>query len=437
MRVEPPFRRPVGFKLHRCIALALGFILALIGLSGSLSVYRSALDLWLNPRLSVIAPPSAKALSLDLVLQAVRAEHPQRRGSWTLELPSSQDGTLTAWYEHPQETQGRFYAPLMVSVNPYTAEVLASRFWGETAATRLLDLHTHLALGRFGWNCVGLMGTALILLLISGLWLWWPGTAALGRAFAVRSDAGAGKLASDLHRLLGLAAALPLLALGFTGFNLSFPGLPQSLLGASDMGHDDAGPAIRSTAVPNDRAVGPEEATLLARGPFSHAEVRRVTTPEGPTGAYRVSLRQPWEVSHRHPYTTVWVDQYSGQIREVRNPAHFGAGESALTWLWPLHTGEAFGPSYKLLWFIAGLTPALLFMAGLFGWLVRRRLLRDVPVDFAPLKEDFRHLAGVARRIPKQGLRAADWALSQALLAAKTLHRKYAQTARNGGSRFK
>lgn len=425
--------RHLWLKAHRYLGLLLGPCLVVIGLSGSVGLYGDALDTWLNPELA-IANPQGKSLSLDRIMAAVRAIHPQRHGSWTLELPRSADGMLTAWYENPEETRGRLYAPLMVSVNPYTAEIVASRFWGETAVSRLSDLHTQLRLGRTGWNWVGGLGFALMVSLVSGLWLWWPGRAELRKAFIPRADQGAGRFALDWHRLFGLAIALPLLALAFTGVNLAFPKLPEAVVGTSGMGHDDEGPTVRSTAIPNDRPVGPEEAVLLARGPFPHAEVRRVTTPEGETGTYRVALRQPWEVNHRHPLTTVWVDQYSGQIREVRNPARFTAGESAITWLWPLHTGEAFGRSGRLIWFIAGLAPALLFLTGLLGWLIRHRWVRDVPVDFAPLRQDIRRwkktALPLAVRLAQQGLHAASWAIAQVAVIAAILQKKYAEASR-------
>ena len=127
---------------------------------------------------------------------------------------------ITAWYDKPTETFFELYAPLMVSVNPYTGEVVSSRFWGETATTWLLDLHTQLGLDRIGWNAVGILGLLLIISCSTGLYLWWPGIRELGQAFKVRHRAGMMQLTFDLHRLLGLFSAVSLLVLAFTGFLL-------------------------------------------------------------------------------------------------------------------------------------------------------------------------------------------------------------------------
>jgi uncharacterized iron-regulated membrane protein len=382
----------MAFKFHLYVALTLGLFFVVMGLTGSIAVYGDAVDELLNPRL-VIEQPQDKYQSLDRIMAAVRAAHPNRQGPWILEMPRSPESMLTAWYERPGLSQSLRNSPLMVSVNPYTAEVVASRFWGETAVTWLLDLHTQLQAGRLGLNAVGWLGLALLLSALAGLFLWWPGPGELRRAFAVRHDAGAHRLALDTHRLVGLLSAGVLVIVAFTGFNLVYPKPSAWLVGASGMGHGDDGPNVRGSAIPNDRPVGLDEAVLLARGPFPHAEVRRVTTPDGADGTYRISLRQRSEVNQRHPMTTVWVDRYSGQIREVRNPARFSAGEMALTWLWPLHTGEAFGGWGRFLWFLAGLCPALLYVTGLLRWLVARGWVRDCHVNLAPLGRGYNRLA--------------------------------------------
>jgi uncharacterized iron-regulated membrane protein len=385
--------RQLWLSVHLYIALGLGLLLALIGLSGSLSLVGGGLDRLFNPGL-VIAPGAGTPRTLDELMAAVRRVHPDRKGSWTLELPRAPEQPLVAWYERPIETTGQLYAPLMVAVNPYTAEVLASRYWGGTLRTWLADLHTQLQLGRFGWQAVGGCGIALIVSLLSGIYLWWPGWRRLPQSLRLRHGAGLKVLMFDLHRLLGVVGFAALLVLAVTGISLSWPNLSESLLGAKGMGHGDEGPEIRSTAASSStRPVSLEEAVLLARGPFKRADVRQIATPAGPGGTYRVTFRQYFEVNDRHPMTQVWVDQYSGQIRDVRNPARFTVGQTVLTWLWPLHTGEALGGWGTLGWFLAGLIIPLLYVTGLTRWLIGRGVVRDAAVDVSVLQSAFSRCA--------------------------------------------
>lgn len=371
--------------MHLFLALLAGFFFALLGLTGSISLYRTELDSWLNPSLQVVEP-HAKLQSLDHVLAAVKRAHPQRHGSWTLEMPDSPQGMITAWFDKPQETFFEFHAPLMVSVNPYTAEVVANRFWGKTLTTWIVDLHTQLQLGDAGWRLVGFLGVLLMVSVGTGVYLWWPGWRQLLARFKVRFNMGQKALLLDLHRNLGIGTAVILWGLAFTGFNLSYPQLLEAITGASGMTHGKTGRDIVSTAEPGQHSTTLAGAVFVARSLFPSAELRRISTPVGSTGAYRINFRQSKEINQRHPYTTVWVDHWSGQIKAVQNPLEFNSGETFSTWMWPLHTGQAFGAIGRFIWFLAGIGLFALYVSGLMLWLLRRGTLKDKPVECTFIK---------------------------------------------------
>ncbi len=379
-------QRATWLKVHLYLALIIGFFFALIGLTGSVSVYREAMDEFLNPQL-VIEHPQRQRQSLDKIMTAVHAAHPNHNGAWTLEMPRTPHSMMTAWYEKPSETFFELYAPLMVSVNPYTAEVVTSRYWGKTFTTWVLDLHTQLRLDRLGWYVVGMLGVLLIFSASTGVYLWWSDARKLWQALTVKHDAGLMRLLFDCHRLIGLFIAPVLIVLAVTGVSLSYPAVLETLVGASGMEHGETGRTIISTARPNKNPTGLESAEFIARAGFSRAELRRVTTPTGETGIYRINLRQSSEINQRHPFTTVWIDQWSGQIKEVRNPAKFSTGETIMEWLWPLHTGEALGVTGRFIWFMTGLTLCFMYVSGVMHWLYRHGKIRDRDVDFVVMRQ--------------------------------------------------
>jgi uncharacterized iron-regulated membrane protein len=419
--------RTAWIKVHVYLGLSLGLLLAVIGLTGSFCVYGDAWDEFFNPRL-YIAETQAPMLSPDKIFAAVRAAHPQRNGEWTLEMPRTPHSPIVGWFEKPAETAGAFYAPLMVAVNPYSGEVLDSRFWGRTLASQIIDLHTDFAMEGGGRKLLAWLAAILILSVISGVYLWWPERAKLAAAFSVRHDAGLMRFLFDLHRLSGLAGAGLLLVLAFTGFHLAYPPLLEKLTASAGMGHGDAGPNVRSTAVPNDRPVNLQEAVLIARGPFPSSEVRRITTPRGETGTYRINLRQRQEINQHHPMTNVWVDRWSGQIRDVQNPEKFSAGQRFTLWMWPLHTGEAFGAGVRFLWFLAGLLPAFLFVTGLWHWLFRRGMAADRPLDLPGLKRKFFMLSRQAYACAAAWLKRLQPKLAAAIKQLNDWMRRYTKS---------
>jgi uncharacterized iron-regulated membrane protein len=221
------------------------------------------------------------------------------------------------------------------------------------------------------------------------------------------------QLAFDVHRLIGLLSAAILLLLAFTGVQLSFPSVLATLTGSSAMAHGETGRSIISTATPNNHPVALESAEFIARGPFPRAELRRVTTPAGDSGIYRINLRQGSEINHRHPYTTVWVDRWSGHIKEVRDPSEFTRGEVLMSWIWPAHTGEAFGATGRLLWFLTGLAPFFLYVSGLLCWLYRRGIIRDRELTAAALRPLFYRLQAIIYRTGVRFFRLTTWLLDR------------------------
>ncbi len=380
------FTRSAWLKAHLYLALSAGFFFVLIGLSGSLSIYRAEIDTFLNPELSIENPQGAYQ-TLDKIFAAIQLAHPNKTGAWTLEMPLSSNGMITAWFDKPSETFFEFYAPLMVSVNPYTAEVVSSRYWGSTFTTWVLNLHTQLGMDEFGWNAVGVLGILLCISCLSGLYLWLPSFKTIKEAFRFRPHNGMMLLAFDVHRWLGLLSTWTLLILASTGFLLSYPSILETFTGSSGMEHGQTGRTITSTAIPNNHPTGLSAATFVAQGPFPKAELRRITTPVGDMGVYRINLRQKSEVNHRHPYTTVWVDRWSGQIKEIRNPSQFTQGEVFASWIWPLHTGEAVGAGGRLLWFFSGISLFVLYVSGMLRYLCKRGLVRDRPVNYKNIKQ--------------------------------------------------
>ena len=377
--------RKVWLNVHLFLALSVGFIFAVLGLTGSLCVYREELDTLLNPQL-VVEEVKGEQQSLDQIMTAVRAVHPDRYGEWTLEMPSSPQGMITVWFDKPRETYFERYAPLMVSVNPYTAEVVASRFWGQTLSTWLLDFHSQLHFGDNGWKIIGYCGLLLLISVCSGLYLWWPGSQKVLSVLSIRLTQGWISLVFDLHRLIGLLFAPALLVLAFTGVQLSFPTVLEKLSGTTGMAHGETGRPIVSTAIPNDHPTLIDTVEFIARGSFPKAELRRVTTPDGNSGVYRVNLRQQGEANQRHPYTTVWVDRWSGQVKEVRDPATFNASQTLITWLWPVHTGEALGAWGRFAWFLTGQGLFFLYVSGLIRWLYRKGKIQNKAIDLAGVK---------------------------------------------------
>jgi uncharacterized iron-regulated membrane protein len=70
------------------------------------------------------------------------------------------------------------------------------------------------------------------------------------------------------------------------------------------------------------------------------------------------------------------VDLKTGKITGVIRPARGSAGDRFMAWLYPLHTGGAFGWPGRLLVALAGIVVLVLNVTGLYTWCVRWRMRR-------------------------------------------------------------
>lgn len=374
-------RRRVWLKLHLWLGLPLGAVWVLLGLTGSLNVFRWDIDEWLNPELVISAPGDAP-LALERIYQRLHAAFPEREGSWSLETPRHPAGMLTA--RHASKLPNGEPSLLFVSINPYTAEIAARRFYADFGfwVTWIYQLHSSLFLGEMGPKIVGAFGLLLAVSLASGLYLWWPRTGKLRQALSFKPKAGRVRRNYDLHKLSGIYGGLLLLAVALSGAGLVFKAYIKPVVTCFSPvygGFNPQPPApedTRSTPAPGSERISLDLAAAIAKRVFPAAELRFVKTPAGGDGFYAVQLRQPQEASQFFTTTSVWIDQYGGQVLAVRDPRAFSAGETFLNLFWPVHNGEVLGLAGRILVCIAGLLPLALYTTGLIRWRQKRQVER-------------------------------------------------------------
>ena len=364
--------RRFWLRIHLYLALLFGLPIVLMGLTGSCTVFWVEIDELLNPKL-VVKSAHGPMRGLDELLQVAQDVNPTQHGSWTLAMPLHERGMVTVIHQPDGEVPD---APQrMVSINPYTAEVVANRVWGETLTTWLYTLHNSLLLGRGGFYTIGVLGIILMVSLVSGLYLWWPRGSKFKYAFSIKRGASGIRLVFDIHRVAGIYTVAVLLAISFSGIYFVFGDTITSIVKAfSKVEHlqfqDPKG--LKSFVLPCIRPISATQAVALSNQVFPNATLRYVVTPDGPEGVYRVDRRQPGEANTSSPVSSVWLDQYSGQLITTRDPNRYTAGETFLNVLWPIHNGEAFGLPNRIVNALAGFAPLILYVTGVIQWLRKR-----------------------------------------------------------------
>ena len=368
---------------HLYIALAVGFVFVVLGLTGSVNVFFRELE---EIHLPSPVPGANPALRpLDDIVQTLRAAHPQRTGPWTLVLPGHGKAYLWAIYKRPEETADEYYGPLRVLVNPYTGEIAGESFWGQTPWTLVYELHVDFLAGKLGTGpgeigskIISFLGLPFLISCLTGLYLWWPSKGKLRQSLTLKRGASPERFYFDLHKTTGFYGSAILIILAFSGFSFAYGEYVEPLVrlvSPVTPGHLKE-PALESKPTRAGPPLSVADAVTIADRLFPTAELRAVELPDGPAGVYAIEKRQPGEANRIRPRSKVWIDQYNGTILAVQDPNRFSGGETFLSLLWPLHSGEAFGLAGRILWCVAGLAPLLLYVSGLIRWQQKRRASR-------------------------------------------------------------
>jgi uncharacterized iron-regulated membrane protein len=91
------------------------------------------------------------------------------------------------------------------------------------AVTWLMEVHEDFLLGRPGEIINGSAAAALLLIIASGLVLWWPGVGRWQRALRIRTHVGWRRLVWDLHGMLGVWTFAASFIFALSGIYLCFP----------------------------------------------------------------------------------------------------------------------------------------------------------------------------------------------------------------------
>lgn len=371
-------------RVHMWIGLGAGLLFVLLGLTGSALVFYQEIDALLHPQIQVETAPPAPGWSSpvwDRALATVRARWPSDSGQWRFET-SDTPGPIAARHYPGGPPNSHMSKRMMIWLSPDGSRILRQDRWGDYAMSWIYELHMDLLSGEAGHSVVGWSGLLLLLLLLSGLAAWWP-RGSWRKATAFKRDAAPIRRLYDIHKLAGLSA-LPLLMLfAVTGFMLALPALSDRML-AGLTGPVDVQPITRSTPRPGAPI---SLAVALAAGhrALPNARLAWIEVPPPGTGIIRLRVQVPGDPSHRFPHSYIHVDQYSGAVLAVFDARRHGLSTQVNNWLHPLHDASVGGLATRLLAFLVGLLPALLFVTGTLRWTRRSPRRPHLHSSQAPL----------------------------------------------------
>lgn len=334
-------------QLHRWTGALAGALLALLGLTGALLVWRNRLTFVQHAGDAPRRDDAALARILDALAQGAR---PVDRVTF------AGDG-LGVHQVLFADGSGAYLSQGGEIVARWTSIWQRPELW-------LFDLHHRLLLGDAGETATGIAGLIGLFLVVSGVLLWWRMRARFRpRPWPARMTPGA---IVHHHRDLGILTA-PLLFLSLlTGVMMVLPSIGQLLL--SPLGREERLPVPE---VPPGHVTGarPDMGAMLAsaRRRFPEAEPRRLQWPRKPGAPVTLRLRQPFEWTP-NGRTFLYFDPATTAVLGEADPVDAGAAAWAREKLYPVHAARTGGLAWKLAMTASGIALALLGSLPVYGF---------------------------------------------------------------------
>lgn len=323
---------------------------------------------------------------------------------------------------------------LQVFVDPATAHVTGAVKEGSRVMAVVRNIHSLAIVGTAGKVVIEIVAGWIIVLICTGVYLWWP-RGRRGGVVTIRSGATGRLWWRDLHAVTGAFGGVIILFLALTGMPWSvfwgtnvnawltehglgvpagmWAGVPVSKLPASALGdlpwaQQQAGvPASDPHAMHHDAGMNmdmpgmaPPPSYALLGNPAvlqPDAMVQRIAAM-GITGGYRLALprdadgvysmiRTPGPLEEQH---VIHLDQYSGRVLLDITGRNIGAVSRVTEWGVAVHQGIEYGWPNQLVMLAGCLALICLCVSGMVVWWKRR----PVGKLAAPTRRDGDRLAG-------------------------------------------
>lgn len=339
-------------KVHKWIGLTVAAFLIIQATTGTIILFRDDLnDLLYHEAKSASTAP----VSVDKILETATAYRPDLHVGKII-IPSNPNAAYLVQY-HNNSMQ----LPFMVAISPHEASIIHSGRLTSFPVEAAFELHYRLLLSKPGQILNGILALSLVIMLCSGIYLWWP-KGSLKRGFQVKLSAARVRAAFDVHRVFAASASLLLLVVAITGFILAVP----EVLGRTGKASTASGEKVETPA-------SIDLAIQQAYRQLPNQKLKKISfTRSGHT--IKMVFTSASSTPNPRAVDTVRADLFTGRTISITRYEEFSARSKILSWVLSLHSFDIAGWIGKLLAAISAIFLILISSTGIWLWWARRAL---------------------------------------------------------------
>ncbi|WP_020528713.1 PepSY-associated TM helix domain-containing protein [Flexithrix dorotheae] len=353
-------------KIHLWLGLPLGILFFIVSFSGAIYTWEpefSAIQYKQN-----VTPENRPIVSVPEIKKIMEKEFPE--GDFRTVFFKDKAKAIEVLLFVP----GTYY---IAQVNPYSGELIHLQDMKKGWLNYLKGIHRNLLLGKVGEEIVHWTTLLFLIMMITGLVIWWPQTKASRKSrFTIKWNAKPKKLNYDLHNVFGFYAtwiAIFSVITGlFWGFEMVRTGL-QHITGENELTYDIPKSDETLKENGNNQFLLMDSLLKTFHKKFPDNYIR-VSNPHKATDPINVTVASPEMLVHKIDH--YFFDRYTG--KEITGNFKNGLYKDASTFstinglVYAIHLGNIFSFPGRLLVFLASLIMSSLPITGFIIWWKKR-----------------------------------------------------------------
>lgn len=374
------FRKIIG-KLHLWLGLASGLIVLFLGITGCMLAFQKEIESlqsyrYVTPQQKDILPPSAM---LGIAARELTGKH-----AHSVSYLGPRKAALVSFYSFEPEN---YY--FIVFIDPYTGAVQKVKNMNRDFFRVVVMGHFYLWLPpTVGQPIVASATLVFLVMLITGIILWWPRNKAAARQrFTVKWSAKWKRKNYDLHNVFGFYMSWVAVFIAFTGLVWGFQWFANSVYwtasGGKKLNLFEESFSQKPVAVQPAAEKAEDRIWRRMQQEHPHADVMEVHYAGHDSASIEVAINPDagtyWRTDYRY------FDQYSLEELRVNHVygrfRDAGPAEKILRMNYDIHVGQIIGLPGKVLAFFGSLIAASLPVTGFIIWRGRRK------TGYLPLKK--------------------------------------------------
>ncbi|MDJ0364986.1 PepSY-associated TM helix domain-containing protein [Hymenobacter sp. H14-R3] len=362
------FKKAIG-NLHLWLGLGSGLVVFVVSLTGAIFTFQDEIRDATQPWRLVATPAATAPLPPSRLQAAVVASHPGAAPSYTTYYGPGRSATVY----FTDKAAGTYFS----SLDPYTGRVLHEQDLRTDFFTIVQALHMHLLLPvAWGEWVVGIAITIFLMMLGTGLVLWWPKRRhERKQRLTIKWGAKWRRLNYDLHQVLGFYIAASAFIIALTGLFMSFGSWLQAASTVANMGQhyslEETPPVVDTLATAPTTTQPPVDVAYAQVRQHSPTADMVVIVPAASRQQplYCLTYQKALHYYHRDEY---YFHPVSGQLLRALPHATKSNGKKLGDLNYDLHTGQLLGLGGKIVAFLISLLSASLPVTGTLLWWGRR-----------------------------------------------------------------